>query len=67
MAWVWGRENGSTGGRASQCASTDECGEQQECANVVRWVVSMGLAIVSDVLLMVVVDQGLKANESPWD
>ena len=41
-------------------------GELRERADGVRWVVSVGLATVSDVVLMVVVGWGLEANEPPW-
>ena len=44
----------------------DLCGELLEHAEGVRWVVSVGLVILSDVILMVVVGQGLEANELPW-
>ena len=43
-----------------------EHGDLRERADYVRWVVSVGLAKVSDVILMVVVGQGLEDNEPPW-
>ena len=44
----------------------EERGELRDRADGVRWVVSVGLATVSDVVLMVVVGRGLEANELPW-
>ena len=45
----------------------DLCGELLEHAEGVRWVVSVGLTTVSDVVLIMVVGLVLEANESPWD
>ena len=43
----------------------DKYGELQESVDGVRFVVSVRLATVSDVVLTVVVGRGLESNESP--